>query len=255
MDPRVTWGSAKPRQARKGATVGGPPCARGLWAGSFCCRSAPSHRSGPAAAHSAIGVSDGLPRPRSEVPPADFGEIVGQEHVVRTLANALKTRPLAHAFLFTGPRGVGKTTPARLVAKALNCEQGPTADPCGVCSPCVEIAEGSARRRRRDRRRLEQRRRQRPRHRRGGAATGPPRDRYKVYIIDEVHMLSTGAFNALLKTLEEPPDAREVRARHDRVAQGPGDDPLALPALRLPPADAAADRRRSSRKVARRRGA
>src|SRR6266568_4049283 len=100
--------------------------------------------------------------------PQTFGEMAGQEHVVRTLANALKSGQLAHAYLFTGPRGVGKTTSARLVAKALNCVKGPTATPCGECSPCVEIAEGR--------------------------------------LVDEVHMLSTGAFNALLKTLEEPPD-------------------------------------------------
>ena len=76
--------------------------------------------------------------------PQSFGEMSGQEHVVRTISNALERGQLAHAFLFTGPRGVGKTTTARLVAKALNCEKGPTARPCGVCTPCVEIAEGRA---------------------------------------------------------------------------------------------------------------
>ena len=76
--------------------------------------------------------------------PQVFGEMSGQEHVVRTISNALRTGQLAHAFLFTGPRGVGKTTTARLVAKALNCERGPTAEPCGTCTPCVEIAEGRA---------------------------------------------------------------------------------------------------------------
>ena len=76
--------------------------------------------------------------------PQTFGEMSGQEHVVRTLSNALKSGQLAHAFLFTGPRGVGKTTAARLVAKCLDCVQGPTATPCGVCAPCVEIAEGRA---------------------------------------------------------------------------------------------------------------
>src|SRR6266508_1537372 len=125
----------------------------------------------------------------------------GQEHVVRTLSNALKTGQLAHAFLFTGPRGVGKTTTARLVAKALNCEKGPTAEPCGACTPCVEIAEGRAV----DVIEID-------------AASNnvrdiveavkyrPARDRYKVFVVDEVHMLSQGAFNALLKTLEEPPE-------------------------------------------------
>ncbi|WP_243338107.1 DNA polymerase III subunit gamma/tau [Anaeromyxobacter soli] len=137
--------------------------------------------------------------------PQQFGEMSGQQHVVRTLSNALKTGQLAHAFLFTGPRGVGKTTTARLVAKALNCEKGPTADPCGVCTPCVEIAEGRAV----DVVEID-----------AASNNGvdnvrdiveavkyrPARDRYKVFVVDEVHMLSTGAFNALLKTLEEPPE-------------------------------------------------
>src|SRR5512146_3045154 len=136
--------------------------------------------------------------------PQRFGEMSGQEHVVRTLRNALKTGQLAHAFLFTGPRGVGKTTTARLVAKALNCEKGPTAEPCGECAPCVEIAEGRAV----DGVEVD-----------AASSNGvddvrdiveavryrPARDRFKVFVIDEVHMLSMGAFNALLKTLEEPP--------------------------------------------------
>jgi DNA polymerase-3 subunit gamma/tau len=136
--------------------------------------------------------------------PQAFGEMSGQDHVVRTLSNALKTGQLAHAFLFTGPRGVGKTTTARLVAKALNCEKGPTAEPCGLCVPCVEIAEGRAV----DVVEID-----------AASNNGvdnvrdiveavkyrPARDRYKVFVVDEVHMLSQGAFNALLKTLEEPP--------------------------------------------------
>jgi DNA polymerase-3 subunit gamma/tau len=137
--------------------------------------------------------------------PQQFGEMSGQQHVVRTLSNALKSGQLAHAFLFTGPRGVGKTTTARLVAKALNCEKGPTAEPCGACTPCVEIAEGRAV----DVVEID-----------AASNNGvdnvrdiveavkyrPARDRYKVFVVDEVHMLSTGAFNALLKTLEEPPE-------------------------------------------------
>jgi DNA polymerase-3 subunit gamma/tau len=136
--------------------------------------------------------------------PQRFGEMSGQGHVVRTLRNALKTGQLAHAFLFTGPRGVGKTTTARLVAKALNCERGPTAEPCGACTPCVEIAEGRAV----DVVEID-----------AASNNGvdnvrdivdavkyrPARDRFKIFVIDEVHMLSQGAFNALLKTLEEPP--------------------------------------------------
>jgi DNA polymerase-3 subunit gamma/tau len=136
--------------------------------------------------------------------PQTFGEMSGQAHVVRTLSNALQRDQLAHAFLFTGPRGVGKTTAARLVAKAVNCEKGPTAEPCGTCTPCVEIAEGRAV----DVVEID-----------AASNNGvdsvrdiveavkyrPARDRYKVFVIDEVHMLSQGAFNALLKTLEEPP--------------------------------------------------
>src|SRR5512144_628097 len=136
--------------------------------------------------------------------PQAFGQMSGQEHVVRTISNALKTGQLAHAFLFTGPRGVGKTTTARLVAKALNCEKGPTAEPCGVCVPCVEIAEGRAV----DVVEID-----------AASNNGvdnvrdiveavkyrPARDRHKIFVVDEVHMLSQGAFNALLKTLEEPP--------------------------------------------------
>src|SRR5512141_2280028 len=125
--------------------------------------------------------------------PQRFGQMSGQEHVVRTLSNALKTGQLAHAFLFTGPRGVGKTTTARLVAKALNCEQGPTATPCGACTPCVEIAAASNNGVDNVRDIVE------------AVKYRPARDRYKVFVVDEVHMLSQGAFNALLKTLEEPP--------------------------------------------------
>src|SRR5512142_1971165 len=137
--------------------------------------------------------------------PQSFGEMAGQEHVVRTLSNALRTGHLAHAFLFTGPRGVGKTTAARLVAKCLDCERGPTAEPCGACAPCVEIAEGrsvdvveidAASNNGVDNVRdiVE------------GVKYRPARDRFKVFVVDEVHMLSQGAFNALLKTLEEPPE-------------------------------------------------
>ncbi len=136
--------------------------------------------------------------------PQTFGEMSGQEHVVRTLSNALSRGRLAHAFLFTGPRGVGKTTAARLVAKAVNCEKGPTATPCGTCVACVEITEGrsvdvieidAASNNGVDNVRdiVE------------GVKYRPARDPYKVFVVDEVHMLSTGAFNALLKTLEEPP--------------------------------------------------
>src|SRR5512142_2070753 len=136
--------------------------------------------------------------------PQSFGEMAGQEHVVRTLSNALRTGHLAHAFLFTGPRGVGKTTAARLVAKCLNCERGPTAEPCGACAPCLEIAEGRAV----DVVEIDAASNNGVDNVRDivdGVKYRPARDRFKVFVVDEVHMLSTGAFNALLKTLEEPP--------------------------------------------------
>ncbi|MBI5542605.1 MAG: DNA polymerase III subunit gamma/tau [Deltaproteobacteria bacterium] len=136
--------------------------------------------------------------------PQAFNDMTGQEHVVKTLGNAIAKERVAHAFLFCGPRGVGKTTAARLLARALNCEKGPTAEPCGKCSPCTEIAagtsvdvaeiDGASNNSVEDVRQIRER-----------VTYLPQRDRHKIYIIDEVHMLSTAAFNALLKTLEEPP--------------------------------------------------
>src|SRR3989442_8755499 len=137
--------------------------------------------------------------------PQKFDDVVGQQAVTRTLRNAIASRRLAQAFVFAGPRGVGKTTRARIRARALSCVKGPTADPCGKCEACVEIAEG------RDIDVLEI-----------DAATHtgidnvreviisglgimPVRNRYKVFIIDEVHQLSNHSFNALLKSIEEPP--------------------------------------------------
>lgn len=136
--------------------------------------------------------------------PQLFDELIGQEFVVATLKNAINTGKIAHAYLFSGPRGCGKTTSARLLAKALNCEKGPSATPCGECAACKEIARGSSL----DVIEID-----------GASNTSvndvrqikdevlfPPNScRYKIYIIDEVHMLSTSAFNALLKTIEEPP--------------------------------------------------
>jgi len=136
--------------------------------------------------------------------PERFSELVGQEHVTRTLAQALKSGRIAHAFLFTGIRGVGKTTAARIMARCLNCEQGPTPEPCGTCAACVEIRTGSALdvveidgatyRKIDDARAIIE-----------NLSYRPARDRFKIYIIDEAHQLTDQAFNALLKTLEEPP--------------------------------------------------
>ena len=137
--------------------------------------------------------------------PKSFASLVGQEHVVRALTHALTDQRLHHAYLFTGTRGVGKTTLARILAKAFNCETGITATPCGVCSACTEIDSGrfvdllevdAATNTKVDEMRqlLE------------NAVYAPTRGRFKVYVIDEVHMLSNSAFNAMLKTLEEPPE-------------------------------------------------
>jgi DNA polymerase-3 subunit gamma/tau len=136
--------------------------------------------------------------------PQTFEEIVGQEHVTRTLANAFAKGRVHHAFLFCGARGVGKTTAARVLARALCCERGPTPTPCGECSPCRTIADGTAV----DYFEIDGASNtgvDSIRELRDGARYQPAQLRKKIYLIDEVHMLSTAAFNALLKTLEEPP--------------------------------------------------
>src|SRR6187200_45293 len=137
--------------------------------------------------------------------PQRFDDVVGQQAVTRTLRNAIASGRTAQAFVFAGPRGCGKTTTARILARALNCETGPTADPCGTCDACREIAQG------RDMDVLEI---DAASHTGvdnirevilAGLAITPVRDRYKVFIIDEVHQLSAHSFNALLKSIEEPP--------------------------------------------------
>ena len=137
--------------------------------------------------------------------PQTFDEVVGQQHVTVTLRNAIASGRLPHALLLAGPRGIGKTTIARLVAKALNCDDGPTEKPCGRCGPCLEISSGGSM----DVQEID-----------AASHTGvdnvrdiietsryaPTPGKHRIFIIDEIHMLSQPAFNALLKTLEEPPD-------------------------------------------------
>jgi DNA polymerase III subunit gamma/tau len=182
----------KPRQARKGATVAADSCA-GMW----LARSPPtkSQLNEPAMNYQVLA---------RKWRPSNFTEVVGQEHVVKSLINALQHDRLHHAYLFTGTRGVGKTTIARILAKAINCENLQDFNPCGKCDVCRALDEGrfldlievdaASRTKVEDTRDLLD-----------NAQYAPNFGRYKVYLIDEVHMLSGHSFNALLKTLEEPP--------------------------------------------------
>jgi len=136
--------------------------------------------------------------------PQIFEDIIGQNHITQTLINAISLNRISHAYVFSGPRGVGKTTTARILAKSLNCEKGPTIYPCNKCNNCIKITEGysmdvieidgASNRGIDDIRDL-----------RSKVKFAPTEGNFKIYIIDEVHMLTTEAFNALLKTLEEPP--------------------------------------------------
>ena len=137
--------------------------------------------------------------------PSTFADVVGQEHIERTLKNAIEQDKVSHAYLFCGPRGTGKTTTARILAKALMCEKGPTIEPDGTCEECQAIAQGTHP----DVYELDAASRTGVENVReeiiSRVSYAPTRGTWKVYIIDEVHMLSTAAFNALLKTIEEPP--------------------------------------------------
>src|SRR6188472_3228402 len=136
--------------------------------------------------------------------PQTFDDLVGQGHVTRTLQNAVEQNRLAHAYLFVGPRGIGKTSTARILAKALNCVNGPTVTPCGVCDSCKEITGGNSL----DVLEIDGASNngvEQVRELRDNVRYAPSKGKFKIYIIDEVHMLSSAAFNALLKTLEEPP--------------------------------------------------
>ncbi len=136
--------------------------------------------------------------------PQQFDDVVGQEHVTTTLKNAVEQNRLAHAYLFVGPRGIGKTSTARIFAKALNCVKGPTVTPCDECDNCKEITEGRSL----DVLEIDGASNngvEQVRELRDTVRYAPARSKFKIYIIDEVHMLTTQAFNALLKTLEEPP--------------------------------------------------
>jgi DNA polymerase-3 subunit gamma/tau len=182
--------SCKPRQARKGAAV-----AARLGAGVGLARTSHFQETETSVSYTVLARKW---RPRR------FEELVGQPHVVQALANSLADNRLHHAYLFTGTRGIGKTTVARLLAKALNCETGIVAEPCGVCAACTAIDEGrfvdlievdaASRTKVDDTRELLD-----------NVQYAPTRGRFKVYLIDEVHMLSNHSFNAILKTLEEPP--------------------------------------------------
>ena len=165
--------------------------------------------------------------------PQTFAELISQEHVKTTLENAITQRRIAHGYIFSGQRGTGKTTVARILARCLNCEQGPTPTPCGMCASCIEIAAGScmdvieidaaSNRGINEMREL-----------RENVRFRPARDRYKVFIVDEAHQITSEAFNALLKTLEEPPEWVVFMLCTTESHKIPVDHRLALPAVQFP---------------------
>ena len=199
--------SREPRQARKGATVPGSPrvpqITRSSSVRAVVARSRRAqYQPHPSDAHQTRMSYQVIAR---KWRPQTFRDLVGQEHVTETLANAIRNDRVAHAYIFSGARGVGKTTAARILAKALNCVHGPTAEPCGECDSCREIAAGTS---------LDvieidaasNRGIDQIRELREMVRYAPAGSRSKVVILDEAHMLTTEASNALLKTLEEPPD-------------------------------------------------
>ena len=182
--------------------------------------------------------------------PQRFDDVIGQRGVTQTLRNAIAAQRIAQSFVFAGPRGVGKTTTARILARGLNCVQGPTADPCGVCDACVEIAQG------RDIDVLEidaATNTQVDKVRDviiSGLGIAPVRDRYKIFIIDEVHRLSPQAFDALLKSIEEPPPHVVFMMATTEIEKVPADDPVALAGLRAEDDRRQADCRSASQTIA-----
>ena len=186
--------------------------------------------------------------------PRTFADVVGQDHVVRTLRNAIEQDKVHHAYLFVGSRGTGKTSMAKILAASLNCERGgPTTTPCGKCDSCVSIAsatsldviemDAASNNSVDDIRDLREK-----------VAYAPVSGRHKVYILDEAHMLTTAAWNAFLKTLEEPPPNTIFVLATTEAGEGAADGRGPLPPLRLRAPQRAADRRRAApgRRAARR---